>query len=166
MSWSSQQQRRLGMEKGILEKKLKNMPWFNPTSKGNIRVEWWVNTNNGKGYTLRVYIPNDFPDQCLIMVVSSPSSPLKRKNGSFLNSSSGPNTHSAPTMDWHKCATLIQVNGWAKTLFIRFWWKAAYGWKLMKFIYKLEKILKNICHTCSDYSFEQLKEAILEYFGS
>ena len=89
MSWSSQQQRRLGMEKGILEKKLKNVSWFNPTSKGNTRVEWRANTNNGKGYTLRVYIPNDFPDQCLIMVVSSPSSPLKRKNGSFLNSSSG-----------------------------------------------------------------------------
>ena len=89
MSWSSQQQRRLGMEKGILEKKLKNVSWFNPTSKGNTRVEWRVNTNNGKGYTLRVYIPNDFPDQCPIMVVSSPSSPLKRKNGSLLNSSSG-----------------------------------------------------------------------------
>lgn len=64
MSWSSQQQRRLGMEKGILEKKLKNVSWFNPTSRGNTRVEWRVNTNNRKGYTLRVYIPKDFPDQC------------------------------------------------------------------------------------------------------
>ena len=97
MSWSSQQQRRLGMEKGILEKKLKNVSWFNPTSKSNTRVEWRVNTNNGKGYTLRVYIPNDFADKCPIMVVSSPSSPLKRKNGSLLNSSSGAqHTHNLP----------------------------------------------------------------------
>lgn len=89
MSWSSQQQRRLGMEKGILEKKLKNVSWFNAISRGNTRVEWRVNTNNGKGYTLRVYIPKDFPDECPIMVVSSPSSPLTRKDGSLLNGSSG-----------------------------------------------------------------------------
>ena len=89
MSWSSQQQRRLGMEKGILEKKLNNVSWFNATSRGNTRVEWRVNTNNGKGYTLRVYIPKDFPDECPIMVVSSPSSPLKGKDGSLLNCSSG-----------------------------------------------------------------------------
>jgi len=89
MSWDTQQQRRLGMEKGILQDKLRNASWFNPTSKGNTRVEWRVNTNNGNSYTLCVYIPSNFPNECPILVVSSPSSPLRKKDGSLLNSTSG-----------------------------------------------------------------------------
>ena len=34
----------------------------------------------------------------------------------------------------------------------------------MKFIYKLEKILKNICHTCSDYSFEPAERSNFSVF--
>lgn len=81
MSWTSQQQSRLAHEKDILDGKLKNVSWFNPTSAGNTRVEWRVNTNNGKSYTLRIYIPRNFPNECPILVVSSPSTPLRRKDG-------------------------------------------------------------------------------------
>ena len=85
MSWSSQQQRRLGLEKGILESKLKNVSWYNPTSAGNTRVEWRVNTNSGRSFTLRIYLSTNFPNECPVMVVSSPSSPLMRKDGTNLS---------------------------------------------------------------------------------
>jgi hypothetical protein len=89
MSWSSQQRSRLGLEKDVLETKLNNVTWINPTSAGNTRVEWRVNTNNGNSYTLRVYLASDFPNSCPILVVSSPSSPLKKKYRSLLDSTSG-----------------------------------------------------------------------------
>lgn len=89
MGWSSQQQARLGLEKDVLDTKLNNVQWINPTSAGNTRVEWQVNTNNGKSYTLRVYLASDFPNSCPKLVVSSPSSPLRKRDGSLLNSTSG-----------------------------------------------------------------------------
>ena len=64
------------------------MEWINPTSAGNTRVEWRVNTNNGNSYTLRVYISTDYPNGCPKLVVSSPSSPLRKKDGSQLISGS------------------------------------------------------------------------------
>ncbi len=89
MSWSSQQQKRLGLEKDILDSKLKNVSWINPTSAGNTRVEWKVNTNNDNSYTLRVYLACDFPNKCPNLVVSSPSSHLRKRDGSRLDSMSG-----------------------------------------------------------------------------
>ena len=89
MSWSSQQQARLGLEKDVLDTKLKNVTWINPTLAGNTRVEWRVNTNNGKSYTLRVYLACDFPNSYPILVVSSPSSPLPKNDRSLLDSTSG-----------------------------------------------------------------------------
>ena len=89
MGWSSQQQARLGLEKDVLDARLKNVEWINPRSAENTRVEWRVSTNNGKSYTLRVYIKSDFPNSCPILVVSSPSFPLRKKDGSLLNSCDG-----------------------------------------------------------------------------
>lgn len=89
MSWSPQQRTRLGLEKDILDSKLQNVTWINPTSVGNTRVEWRVNTNNGNGYTLRVYVAASFPNECPKLVVSSPSSPLRKRDGSLLDSTSG-----------------------------------------------------------------------------
>lgn len=89
MSWSTEQRTRLGFEKDIIDGKLTNVTWINPTSAGNTRVEWRVNTNNGNNYTLRVYVPAKFPNECPVLVVSSPSSVLKKKDGSLLQYSSG-----------------------------------------------------------------------------
>lgn len=80
MSWSSLQRTRLAAEKDTLDSKLKNVSWFNPTSAGNTRVEWRIKTNNGKNYTLCIYIPRNFPNECPILVVCSPST-IKRKDG-------------------------------------------------------------------------------------
>lgn len=88
MSWSAQQRTRLGFEKDIIDGKLNNVTWINPTSAGNTRVEWRVNTNNGNNYTLRVYVPEGFPNECPTLVVSSPSSVLRKFDMSLLNSAS------------------------------------------------------------------------------
>lgn len=90
MTWSTTQQMRLSMEKDILDRELSNVTWFNPTSAGNTRVEWRVNTNNGQSYVLRIYLPGNFPNECPTLVVShSPyGSPLRKKNGSLLDHTS------------------------------------------------------------------------------
>ena len=88
MSWSASQRRRLGFEKELLEKYFRSrVSWINPT--GDTRVEVRVTCTNDKQYTLRVYLPSDYPNSCPQMVVSSPSSCLRRKNGSSLSGVSG-----------------------------------------------------------------------------
>ena len=89
MSWSTEQRTRLGFEKDIIDSKLNNVTWINPTSAGNTRVEWRVNTNNGNNYALRVYVPEEFPNECPVLVASSPSSVLRKKDGSLLQNCSG-----------------------------------------------------------------------------
>jgi len=88
MSWSATQRQRLGFEKDLLEKYFRGrVSWIDPT--GNTRVEVRVTCTNDKQYTLRVYLPKDYPSSCPEMVVSSPSSCLRRRDGSALNGTSG-----------------------------------------------------------------------------
>ena len=93
MSWSVAQQLRLSTEKDILDKEMNSVTWYNQTSAGNARVEWKVSTNNGRSYTLRIYIPTNFPNECPVVVVScSPfGTILKTKGGSLMNKPSRPN---------------------------------------------------------------------------
>ena len=80
--WSSVQQKRLGMEKGLLEQYFPGkVIWTNPTSAGNTKVEVKMTTSNNKHYTLRVYIPKDYPNACPEMVVSGCAA-LRKRNGS------------------------------------------------------------------------------------
>ena len=90
MPWSATQQKRLGFEKNILEKYFGNrVSWINPTS--DTKVEVRVTTTNDKQYTLRVYIPRDFPNSCPDMIVSNPSSCLRMRDGSVMSALSGLN---------------------------------------------------------------------------
>lgn len=84
---------RLSVEKGILDEEMSNASWDNPASAGNARVEWKVNTNNGRSYTLRIYIPKNFPNECPVLVVSrSPyGTPLRARNGSVMDKASREN---------------------------------------------------------------------------
>ena len=147
MSWSSLQQTRLAAEKDTLDSKLKNVSWFNPTSAGNTRVEWRIKTNNGKNYTLRIYIPRNFPNECPILVVCSPST-IKRKDGKPLIVANGKDhvygTHEGFTEichfvkeKWSNDNSLYQVL-----------MKGPSGWKLMRFICALVRILRSIWLTC------------------
>ncbi|XP_078372134.1 uncharacterized protein LOC144655707 [Oculina patagonica] len=90
MPWSVTQRKRLGFEKDLLEKYFCNrVAWINPI--GDTKVEVRVTCTNDKQYTLRVYLPSDYPNSCPQMVVSSPSSCLRMKNGSLLSGMSGAN---------------------------------------------------------------------------
>ena len=71
MPWSPKQQQRLALEKDLLEKYFgSKVSWIDPT--GNTKVEVRVICSNDKRYTLRVYVPSDYPNSCPQMIVSSP----------------------------------------------------------------------------------------------
>ena len=106
MPWSVTQQKRLGFEKDLLEKYFRNrVSWMNPTA--NTRVEVRVTCTNDKQYTLRVYLPSDYPNSCPQMVVSSPSSCLRKKNGSQLSCMSG-DDHTLESIDG--CTQICHYN--------------------------------------------------------
>jgi len=91
MPWSAAQQQRLGFEKDLLEKYFRGrVSWIDPT--GSTRVEVRVTCTNDKQYTLRVYLPSDYPSSCPEMVVkpfSFFSSYLRKKDGTKMDDASG-----------------------------------------------------------------------------
>ena len=84
MPWSASQRQRLGFEKDLLEKYFGNrVTWIDPT--GDTKIEVRVTCSNDRQYTLRVYLPSDFPNSVPDMIVKTPSMcRLKRRNGSEL----------------------------------------------------------------------------------
>lgn len=123
-NWSLTQQSRLSMEKDILDSELNDVTWLDPIVAGKTRVEWKMWTNNKQKFTLRVYIPEKFPDKCPNLVVSSSpyGSPLKTKgnDGPFMNGTSREDhTHEAydgctqichfSPSKWSNVNTLYQV---------------------------------------------------------
>ena len=88
MPWSPSQQKRLAMEKSVLESYFGGrVSWINPT--GDTKVEVRMTCSNDKRYTLRVYLPADFPSSCPTMIVSNPSTFLKKRNGDIMNDGDG-----------------------------------------------------------------------------
>jgi len=95
MPWSANQQKRLGTEKGILESYFVNkVTWTDPT--GDTLVDVKMTTSNDRCYTLRIYLPSDYPNSCPELTVASPRI-LKRKNGSELNGSLSAQDHTLGT---------------------------------------------------------------------
>jgi hypothetical protein len=72
MTWTTSQQRRLQMEKQVLSKYFPCFQWINQMDSANTRVEGNICTNAKNLYTLRVYVPSDFPNSLPEMVVTSP----------------------------------------------------------------------------------------------
>ena len=98
MSWSSRQQNRLAMEKNILQTYFKDkVQWIDPRRRGSSKVDVQLTTSNGKCYTLRVCIPEDFPNSCPVLLVNSPARPLTLRNGCEIGSSTA--NHSWGTRD-------------------------------------------------------------------
>lgn len=89
MPWSLSQRERLAFERKVLERyfRLDEVKWIDPMD--DTKVEVAITCSNDVNYTLRVYLPPDFPNSCPSMVVVSPSGLLQRKNGSLMNSMSG-----------------------------------------------------------------------------
>ncbi|XP_068719349.1 uncharacterized protein [Montipora capricornis] len=117
MSWSSSQQKRLGYEKGILTKYFgSKVSWINPTARGDTRVEVRVTCTNDNKYTLRVYLPSDFPNACPSMVVIPPSSKwfsyyLRTKNGDKMNDLSA-SYHTLEGIDGFTCICHFNKSLW------------------------------------------------------
>ena len=84
MPWSASQRQRLGFEKDLLEKYFGNrVTWIDPT--GDTKIEVRVTCSNDKQYTLRVYLPADYPNSVPEMIVKTPSMcTLTRRDGSDL----------------------------------------------------------------------------------
>ena len=119
MPWSASQQKRLAIEKQLLEKYFggSRVAWIDPT--GDTKVEIRVTCTNDKQYTLRVYIPEDFPNSVPSMIVKTLfMTPLRRRNGNDLQ---GNVDHTLGTQDgcteichfepslWKDSNTLYQV---------------------------------------------------------
>ena len=96
MSWTPQQQKRLGLEKNVLERYFRGkVRWIEQTSCGRAKVEVAMTTSGNRNYTLRIPIPSDFPNSCPAMLVTKPSSPLRNIDGGVL----GYSDHSWGTKD-------------------------------------------------------------------
>ena len=85
MPWSATQRQRLAFEKSLLEKYFSNrVTWIDPT--GDTKVEVRVTCSNDKQYTLRVYLPQDFPNSVPPMIVKTPwMTTLKKRDGRELH---------------------------------------------------------------------------------
>jgi len=72
------------LRKILLEKYFRNrVTWIDPA--GDTKVEVRVTCSNDKQYTLRVYLPADFPNSVPEMIVKTPSmSRLMRRDGNEL----------------------------------------------------------------------------------
>ena len=118
MPWSQVQRKRLGFEKTLLENYFRNrVTWISPGDQTKVEVR--VTCTSNKQYTLRVYLPHDFPNSCPKMVVKT-SSKLKAANGQLLEEYPGDNhvgytvggytgiCHFRPNL-WKSDNTLYQV---------------------------------------------------------
>ncbi len=80
-TWTANQCQKLGFEKDLLDKYFQNrVTWIDPTRRGHTKVEVQVTCSNDKQYTLRVYVPSDYPNSCPDVVVKTLSK-LKARNG-------------------------------------------------------------------------------------
>lgn len=81
MPWSSTQRQRLALEKALLEQNFRSrVTWIDPTE--NTKVEVRVTCTNNKQYTLRIYLPPDFPNSVPQMIVKTPwMTTLKKRDG-------------------------------------------------------------------------------------
>lgn len=82
MPWSATQRQRLAFEKSLLEKYFRSnrVSWIDPT--GDAKVEVRVTCTNDKQYTLRIYVPQDYPNSVPHMIVKTPwMTTLKKRDG-------------------------------------------------------------------------------------
>ena len=75
MSWTGKQRERLTVEKNILDKYFQScITWISPACSVNAKIDAFIKCNSGTQYTLRVYIPHDFPNSCPNVVFKEPES--------------------------------------------------------------------------------------------
>ena len=107
--WSAAQQRRLALEKQILERNFQNVRWRNPTRRGATQVEIDFSTNVGGRYTLRIYVPDDWPNSCPNLAIVSKQ--LRKRNGEPLPPGNE-SFHTMGTMDGCLCICHYRPSTW------------------------------------------------------
>jgi hypothetical protein len=80
--WTESQQRRLAVEKAILEKEMPQFEFHDPT--GDTYVEGDVKTSSGNEFTLRCVLGRSYPDRSVSLYVASPRS-LPKYGGGTVN---------------------------------------------------------------------------------
>jgi len=71
--WSREQQTRLAIERATLETYFPAFHWYHPTDPSKTHVEGPVNTNSGRAYRLKIFVPPTYPWTCPDMTVSHPA---------------------------------------------------------------------------------------------
>ena len=69
--WSDVQRKRLAEERAILQRFFPKFQWVNPW--GETKLEGAMQSNSGTGYTIRVYLPSDYPNSIPNVVILSPA---------------------------------------------------------------------------------------------
>ena len=80
MSFSPSQQRRIILEKNLLDKYFPGRVSWHTSDFNDPHVDISMESNSNRRYTLRVYITEDFPNSCPSLVLVSPAS-LNLRNG-------------------------------------------------------------------------------------
>lgn len=115
MAWEYYQQYRLATEKAILAKDFPHFTFYNPFENTYISGTWKSSRNNY--YTIRIVLPQGFPDECPDTYITYPS-PLQ---GKFKPIESYGTSH-----DMHCWAT--PVPGWTKICTFRpAYWSAEFS---------------------------------------
>jgi hypothetical protein len=81
--WSSQQAKRLAIEKKVLEKRMPQFRFYDPT--GATYVQGWQDTSHGRcRFELKVTIPSQFPNEMPRLYVTTPRR-LSKHGGGTIN---------------------------------------------------------------------------------
>ena len=97
MGWSLTQRKRLAFENSIIKAYFHSdeVEWIDRND--DTKLEIFVTCSSNSNYTLRIYLPSDFPNSCPAMVVRSSSGLLRRKNVTFLEQRMMATHKSAPS---------------------------------------------------------------------
>jgi hypothetical protein len=99
---------RLAHEKAVVDRYFPGFTWRNP--QRDTRLTGKVRTNPGSSYQLEVRLPDDYPDSCPSVYVTSPA--LKMKTGAALPSPSHQMHTLSPDSDGHPQICHYHPNSW------------------------------------------------------
>ena len=111
--WSSAQQSRLTVEKQMLEKSFRGVRWHDWESRGATKVDVDFTTNVAGRYTLRLYIPADYPNSCPKLAIVRSSKPLKLRNGDNLPALSDECHTLDLSVDGYQCLCHYHPSSWS-----------------------------------------------------
>ena len=78
------------MEKSILSEVFRDrVTWVNQRKREDAKVESTLTTTHDNQYTLRIYIPPDYPNSLPTLAVRSARGALKKRDGSEMTRASG-----------------------------------------------------------------------------